>query len=254
MPSLVPSLASTGPRSPQPLLSRTLAASSQHGTGQPRPGQVALEALAPGWQHGPDATQAGTVVQAARRGLDVALSLAGLAFTLPLLLLVAVLVKLGSPGPALYRQERVGLRGRTFTLLKFRSMGVDAEAAGPCWAAKRDPRVTRLGRLMRLTRVDELPQLLNVLAGSMSLVGPRPERPCFVAELTHAIPHFADRLMVKPGITGWAQVNHPYGASVEDAREKLAYDLYYVRHRSLTLDAMILLATVRVVLFQTGAR
>ena len=250
----MPSLASIGPSSSQPLLPRTLAASSQHGRGCPRPGQVALEALAPGWQHGPDATRAGTAAQAVRRGLDVVLSLAGLALTLPLLLLVAMLVKLDSPGPALYRQERVGLHGRTFVLLKFRSMRVDAEAAGPCWAAERDPRVTRLGRLLRLTRIDELPQLLNVLAGSMSLVGPRPERPHFVGPLTQAIPHFADRLLVKPGVTGWAQVNHPYGASVEDAREKLAYDLYYVRHRSLALDLMILLATVRVVLCQTGAR
>ena len=154
------------------------------------------------------------------------LGLAGLVLTLPLLLLVAVLVKLDSPGPVLYQQKRVGLGGRTFTLVKFRSMGVDAEAAGPRWASERDPRVTRLGRLLRLTRVDELPQLLNVLAGSMSLVGPRPERPHFVEQLTQAIPHFANRVAVKPGLTGWAQMNYPYGASVEDARQKLAYDLY----------------------------
>ena len=249
----MPSLASTGPHSPPPFLWAT-ATSALHGMGRLRPGQVALEALAPGWQHAPDVSHAGMAEQVTRRGLDIALSLAGLAFTLPLLLLVAVLVRLGSPGPALYRQERVGLGGRTFVLLKFRSMRRDAEAAGPCWATERDPRVTRLGRLMRLTRIDELPQLLNVLAGSMSLVGPRPERPHFVRQLTQAIPHFADRLVVKPGITGWAQVNYPYGASVEDAREKLAYDLYYVRHRSLALDFMILLATMRVVLFQTGAR
>ncbi len=182
------------------------------------------------------------------------LSLAGLALTLPLLLLVAVSVKLDSRGPVFYRQERVGLGGRTFVLVKFRSMRVDAEAAGPRWASEHDPRVTRLGRLLRLTRMDELPQLLMVLAGSMSLVGPRPERPHFVGQLTQAIPHFADRIAVKPGLTGWAQVNYPYGASVEDARQKLAYDLYYLQHRSLLLDLRILLATIRVVLCGSGAR
>ena len=253
MPSLgTPNLASIGRHSPLP--PQGPAASGLRGTRRLRPGQVALEALASGWQHAPGMSQAGIAGQVTRRGLDIALSLAGLAVTAPVLLLVAVLVRLDSAGPALYRQERVGLRGRTFILLKFRSMRIDAEAAGPCWAAERDPRVTRLGRLLRLTRIDELPQLLNVLAGSMSLVGPRPERPHFVGPLTQAIPHFADRLLVKPGVTGWAQVNHPYGASVEDAREKLAYDLYYVRHRSLALDLIILLATVRVVLCQTGAR
>lgn len=181
-------------------------------------------------------------------------SLALLLLLLPLALLLACLVKLDSPGPVLYRQERVGLHGRPFRLLRFRSMRADAEAAGPRWAAQADPRVTRVGRLMRLTRMDELPQLLNVLGGSMSLVGPRPERPCFVAQLAEAIPHFHERTRVRPGITGWAQVNHPYGASVEDARQKLAYDLYYVQHRSLLLDLRILLATVRVVLTAAGAR
>ena len=182
------------------------------------------------------------------------LGLAGLILTLPLLLLVAVLIKFDTPGPVFYRQERVGLGGRTFVLVKFRSMRVDAEAAGPCWASERDPRVTRLGRLLRLTRIDELPQLLNVLAGSMSLVGPRPERPHFVEQLTQIIPHFTDRIALKPGLTGWAQVNYPYGASVEDARQKLAYDLYYLQHRSLLLDLRILLATVCVVLCGRGAR
>jgi lipopolysaccharide/colanic/teichoic acid biosynthesis glycosyltransferase len=134
-------------------------------------------------------------------------------------------------------------------------MRVDAEAGGaPRWASRRDDRVTRIGRLIRLTRIDEIPQALNVLAGHMSLVGPRPERPAFVAELASAIPHYDDRAVVRPGITGWAQVNYPYGASVEDARMKLAYDLYYVKHRSLFLDLLILVATVRVVLFQEGSR
>lgn len=217
------------------------------------PGQLDLDALTSDWRASAVAAPS-TTARAAQRSLDLVLSLAGLALTLPLLLLVAVSVKLDSRGPVFYRQERVGLGGRTFVLVKFRSMRVDAEAAGPRWASEHDPRVTRLGRLLRLTRIDELPQLLMVLAGSMSLVGPRPERPHFVGQLTQAIPHFADRIAVKPGLTGWAQVNYPYGASVEDARQKLAYDLYYLQHRSLLLDLRILLATVRVVLCGSGAR
>jgi exopolysaccharide biosynthesis polyprenyl glycosylphosphotransferase len=219
-----------------------------------QPGQVHLDSLPANWlgSAGQCAEKPWTV--AARRILDVALSLALLAFTLPLTLLLAYLVRLDSPGPTFYRQERVGLHGRSFQLLKFRSMRMDAEAAGPSWAMQADPRVTRLGRIMRLTRMDELPQLLNVLAGSMSLVGPRPERPCFVTQLAEQIPHFHERTKVKPGITGWAQISYPYGASIEDARNKLAYDLYYLQHRSLTLDLRILLATVRVVVMQVGAR
>ena len=215
---------------------------------------LATVAGEPGRLSAAGASLARAFTEAARRLADVVLSLAALLLALPLLLLMAVLIKLDSPGPVIYCQERVGLNGRQFTLLKFRSMRTDAEAAGPCWAAERDPRVTRLGRMLRLTRLDELPQLLNVLAGSMSLIGPRPERPHFAHRLAQAIPHFERRLAVKPGITGWAQVNRPYGASVEDAREKLAYDLHYIAHRSLLLDARILLATVRVVLRLEGAR
>lgn len=197
---------------------------------------------------------AGWLEGALHRLFDIALSLAMLIFTLPLMLLAALVIKLDSPGPVLYRQERVGFAGRTFTLLKFRSMRVDAEARGPVWAAQRDPRVTRVGSFLRLTRIDELPQLLNILRGEMSFIGPRPERPHFVAQLEQVLPSYAERTRVKPGLTGWAQVNYPYGASVEDARAKLSYDLYYVKHRSLALDLLILLATVRVVLFQRGAR
>lgn len=196
----------------------------------------------------------GRLEAALHRLFDVALSLAMLVFTLPLMLLTALAIRLDSRGPALYRQERVGLGGRTFTLLKFRSMRVDAEARGPVWAAQRDPRVTRVGGFIRLTRIDELPQLLNILRGEMSFIGPRPERPHFVAQLEQVLPGYAERARVKPGLTGWAQVNYPYGASVEDARAKLSYDLYYVKHRSLLLDLLILFATVRVVLFQRGAR
>ena len=191
---------------------------------------------------------------AIQRFTDIALSLLLLVFTLPLMLTTAVLVLLDSPGPVLYRQERVGLNGRVFTLFKFRSMRTDAEARGPVWAAQCDPRVTRVGAIIRLVRIDELPQLINVLRGQMSFIGPRPERPHFVAQLERALPLYRARTLVKPGLTGWAQVNYPYGASVEDARAKLSYDLYYVKHRGVLLDLLILLATVRVVLFRHGAR
>ena len=190
----------------------------------------------------------------ASRLFDVVVSLGLLVLTLPLMAVTALLVRAESPGPVLYRQERVGQGGRNFTLLKFRSMRADAELGGPAWAATRDPRVTRAGQFLRKTRIDELPQLFNVLGGEMSFIGPRPERPHFVAQLAAAIPHYDARTQVKPGLTGWAQVNYPYGASVEDARMKLSYDLYYVRNRSLLLDLLILVATVRVILFQEGAR
>jgi exopolysaccharide biosynthesis polyprenyl glycosylphosphotransferase len=191
---------------------------------------------------------------ALRRARDVAGSLILLALTLPLLLLVVCLIKFDSRGPLLYRQHRVGLNGQVFTLLKFRSMRIDAEAAGPCWATEGDPRVTRVGAFIRAFRIDELPQLINVLRGEMSLVGPRPERPHFVTQLARIIPGYDDRTRVLPGITGWAQVHYPYGASVEDARVKLAYDIHYLHNQTLLLDAHILVATVRVVLFRVGAR
>lgn len=187
--------------------------------------------------------------------MDMILAIAMLFMSLPLMLLVAILIKLDSAGPVLYRQERVGVRGKPFTLFKFRSMHRDAEAGGrPLWAAVGDPRVTRVGRFIRYTRIDELPQLLNVLRGEMSLIGPRPERPYFVDKLTAVIPFYAMRHYVKPGITGWAQVNASYGASTEDAREKLRYDLYYIKHRSFVLDMLIVWRTLRVVVLQQGAR
>ena len=185
---------------------------------------------------------------------DVLTSLAFLLATLPLMLLTALIIRLDSPGPVFYRQERVGLHGHPFTLFKFRSMRVDAELKGPTWASQSDPRITRVGSFLRRTRIDELPQLVNVLRGQMSFIGPRPERPHFVEKLSEIVPHYRDRASVKPGLTGWAQVNFPYGASVEDARVKLSYDLYYVKHRSLLLDLLILIATIRVILFQEGAR
>ena len=189
------------------------------------------------------------------RVVDLLVACALIVFTLPLMAIVALAIKCDSPGPILYRQERVGLGGRRFMLLKFRSMAQNAEADGqPVWAVERDVRVTPVGRIIRSLRIDELPQLLSVLRGDMSMVGPRPERPYFVEKLTDAIPLFAQRQKVKPGITGWAQINYPYGASIEDAREKLAYDLYYIENHRLSLDLAILISTVRVVVFQQGAR
>ena len=191
---------------------------------------------------------------AERRVRDVTICTGLLVATLPVSLAAVCLIKLDSPGPVFYHQVRAGLHGQPFTLLKFRTMRPDAESGGPCWAAVRDPRVTRIGAHLRAARIDELPQLLNVLRGDMSLIGPRPERPHFVAQLAEVIPGYHQRTEILPGITGWAQVNRPYGASVEDARDKLRYDLYYVRHRSRLLDLRILMATIRVVLLGIGAR
>ncbi len=218
-------------------------------------GRISLDRLSAAWLLGAEGFGTGRSSEAIKRATDIMVSLVMLTLTLPLVALTALAVRLDSPGPVLYRQERAGLGGRSFMLLKFRSMRVDAEAGGPPrWAARGDSRVTRVGAFIRSTRIDELPQLLNVLRGDMSLVGPRPERPHFVEQLAELIPFYNERSYVKPGITGWAQVNYPYGASVEDAREKLAYDLYYVKNRGIFLDLLVLLATVRVILFREGAR
>jgi exopolysaccharide biosynthesis polyprenyl glycosylphosphotransferase len=198
---------------------------------------------------------ASKVSAAVKRACDIVFGTLMLVLTLPLMAMTAVAIKVDSQGPVFYRQQRVGRFDRPFTVFKFRSMTADAEACGnPRWAQNRDPRVTRIGRFIRATRIDELPQLANVIRGEMSLVGPRPERPHFVEQLTRVIPFYRQRTYVKPGLTGWAQVNFPYGASVEDAREKLAYDLYYVKNRSIMLDLIILISTIRVVLFREGAR
>jgi exopolysaccharide biosynthesis polyprenyl glycosylphosphotransferase len=218
-------------------------------------GRVDLSALDDDWLATARGCQEHGLEAVLRRGFDIVVSLSLLLLTLPLTLLAIVAIRLDSPGPVFYRQERVGRGGRIFLLMKLRSMRVDAESGGaPQWAVQRDPRVTRVGRILRLTRIDEIPQVLNVLRGDMAFIGPRPERPAFVEELGRVIPHYHDRQVVKPGITGWAQVNFPYGASVEDARQKLTYDLYYVRRRSLFLDLLILVSTVRVILFQEGSR
>jgi len=216
--------------------------------------RIDLDHLAADWMLFAPGLSRGPLEASIRRGCDLLISLCVLVLTSPLMVFAALAIRFDSPGPVLYRQERVGQNGRVFTLLKFRSMRTDAESRGPAWASQRDPRVTRVGNFIRRTRIDELPQLINVLRGEMSFVGPRPERPHFVEQLREVIPFYHDRGSVKPGITGWAQVNYPYGASIEDTRQKLSYDLYYVKRRSLFLDFLILIATVRVILFQEGSR
>ena len=189
-----------------------------------------------------------------KRVMDLIFSAVMLIATLPIMALTAIAIYCETGAPILYRQERVGRRGRAFTLLKFRSMRQDAEANGAVWALQNDMRVTRVGSFIRRARIDELAQLINVLKGDMSFVGPRPERPQFVAELSKSIPYYDLRHYVKPGITGWAQILYPYGASINDAREKLQYDLYYLKNYSIFLDINILLQTIQVILWRKGAR
>jgi sugar transferase (PEP-CTERM system associated) len=218
-------------------------------------GQIPIEAVKASWLIYGNGFRQDLMRTVIKRTFDIVASLVLVTATLPIMIAVAILLGMESGAPIIYRQERVGLRGRTFQLLKFRSMRPDAEADGkPVWAKVGDPRVTRLGAFLRRTRIDELPQLLNVLRGEMSLVGPRPERPVFVEMLTQQIPFYAVRHSVKPGLTGWAQVRYSYGANVEQAMRKLEYDLYYVKNHSLFLDFHILLATVRVVMRGEGVR
>jgi sugar transferase (PEP-CTERM system associated) len=216
-------------------------------------GKILVTDLRPSWLIFSDGFVKTPRTEIVKRLVDVGLSLIGLALALPAMTLVAAAIKLESPGPALFRQPRLGQNGRVFILNKFRSMREDAERdTGPVWAQQEDPRVTRVGAFLRRTRLDELPQLFNVLIGDMSFIGPRPERPEFVYELQKQIPFYMERLSVKPGITGWAQVKYRYGASVEDALEKLQYDLYYIKNLSLFLDLLILINTIQVVLFARG--
>jgi len=218
-------------------------------------GQVPTDSLKASWLVYGHGFVQGAVRTAVKRAFDVVCSSLLLALASPVMLLTTLLIKLDSPGPVIYRQERVGLRGRSFMCLKFRSMRSDAEKDGVArWASKNDARVTRVGAFIRKCRIDELPQLFSVLKGEMSLVGPRPERPSFVAQLREQIPFYDIRHSVKPGVTGWAQVRYSYGASVEDARRKHQYDLYYVKNNSLFLDLLVLVETVSVVLFREGAQ
>jgi sugar transferase (PEP-CTERM system associated) len=194
------------------------------------------------------------VTMTLKRSMDVVVSVIGLILLLPLMAMLGFLIRIDSPGPVFYRQMRVGLRGQPYMIWKFRSMSQDAEKHGARWASEMDPRISRVGRFLRKWRLDEVPQLLNVLKGEMSLVGPRPERPVFVQDLRNVIPYYDLRHTVRPGITGWAQTQFRYGASAEDSHVKLQYDLYYVKNLSLMLDLRILAGTVKVVLFGEGAR
>lgn len=216
-------------------------------------GRIALKGLRPSWLVFSDGFSRPRLHRHSKRVAETAAAIAMFTLAAPLFGLLALLVRLTSPGPILFRQERVGEGGRPFVLFKFRTMRVDAEAkSGPVWAMDKDPRITPLGRLLRKMRLDELPQLINVIRGEMSLVGPRPERPHFVDKLRTIIPYYDERHTVKPGITGWAQVKYVYGSSLEDAEEKLQYDLYYVKHMSWLFDLGIIFYTFKIVLLGRG--
>ena len=218
-------------------------------------GKLFIEAITPAWFVFSDGFKLTPLKILVKNTLDKIFALCLFTVTMPLFPIIAALIKLESKGPIFYRQIRVGQGERLISIYKFRSMRQDAEnASGAVWAKKNDMRITRIGRILRKTRLDEIPQLINVLKGEMSFIGPRPERPEFVEKLKEIIPYYSERHSVKPGITGWAQVKYPYGASVEDAIEKLRYDLYYIKNLSLMLDTFILLETVRVVLFRKGSR
>ncbi|MEL6485888.1 MAG: TIGR03013 family XrtA/PEP-CTERM system glycosyltransferase [Pseudomonadota bacterium] len=218
-------------------------------------GRVDLDTVNPSWLIFSDGFSSGRMFSSAvKRLFDIAASLLLLALTFPIIAVFAILVKLDSKGPAFFRQQRVGLYGEPFRLVKLRSMRTDAEKDGAKWASENDPRITRVGAFIRKFRIDELPQTWCVLMGQMSFVGPRPEVPQFVDDLQEQIPFFGERHMVKPGITGWAQINYPYGASIDDSRKKLEYDLYYAKNYTPFLDFVILLQTVRVILWPEGAR
>jgi sugar transferase (PEP-CTERM system associated) len=216
-------------------------------------GRVWLQTVRPSWFLFSTGFRRSSAIGLAKRSLDVSLSLIGLVVFFPVMCLIAIAIWLDSSGPVFYRQVRVGLGGRTFEVIKFRSMQPDAEAEyGAQWAQEGDPRITRVGRFLRKYRLDELPQFLNVLRGEMSLVGPRPERPVFVEQLRELVPFYDERHSVRPGVTGWAQVQYPYGSSVEDAVRKLEYDLFYLRSFSIAFDMAIIFQTVRVVLLGFG--
>jgi len=215
-------------------------------------GKISVEMLRPSWIIFSGGSKRGPVWFAVRRFLNLMTATLGIALSLPVALLTALAIKLESPGPIFYQQERVGKNGRTFTIFKFRSMRQDAEQGVPVWAAAEDERTTYVGRFIRKVRIDELPQFINILRGEMSFVGPRPERPFFVEQLTQLIPFYSQRHLVEPGLTGWAQVMYPYGASVEDALQKLQYDLYYIKNASLFFDLWILLKSFKIIFFGRG--
>ncbi|HEY0172075.1 MAG TPA: TIGR03013 family XrtA/PEP-CTERM system glycosyltransferase [Pyrinomonadaceae bacterium] len=216
-------------------------------------GRVSLDMMRPSWLIFSSRARQARLSAVIRTVFHRVTALAGALLSLPIALLTAALIKLDSPGPVLYSQERVGKNGRGFRVYKFRSMRTDAEKDGPVWASKSgDARTTRVGRVIRKIRVDEIPQFWNILRGDMNFVGPRPERPHFVKQLAEEIPFYEQRHLIPPGLTGWAQIKYPYGASIEDARQKLQYDLYYIKNQSLLLDAVILFETVKTILFGRG--
>jgi sugar transferase (PEP-CTERM system associated) len=217
-------------------------------------GKILVEKVNPAWLIFSEGFDCSRMTYMIKRLLDLVLATFGLAVSLPISLITALLIKLESPGSVFYRQERVGERGEIFSIVKFRSMRQDAEKNGAVWASQNDSRVTRVGGFIRKVRIDEIPQMWNVIRGQMSFVGPRPERPVFVEQLVQKLPYYSLRHSVKPGITGWAQVCYPYGASEEDALRKLEYDLYYIKNQSIFIDLLVIFRTVKTVLFRKGSR
>jgi sugar transferase (PEP-CTERM system associated) len=217
-------------------------------------GRVHLDMMRPSWLIFSGRGRQARFNAVTRVALHRAVAFIGAILSLPLAIITAILIKLDSRGPVLYKQERVGRGGRPFMVMKFRSMRTDAEKDGPVWARSTDDRVTRVGRIIRKIRLDEIPQFWNILKGEMNFVGPRPERPHFVSQLAEEIPYYEQRHLIAPGLTGWAQIKYPYGSSIEDARQKLQYDLYYIKNQSITLDGVILFETVKTILFGRGAR
>lgn len=215
-------------------------------------GRVSLNMIRPSWLIFSSRGRQARIAGITRNTVHRIVALVGALFSLPIAIVTAILIKLDSRGPILYKQERVGKNGGTFTVMKFRSMRTDAEKAGPVWATEDDDRTTRVGKIIRKLRIDEIPQFWNILRGEMDFVGPRPERPHFVSQLAEEIPYFEQRHLIAPGLTGWAQIKYPYGASIEDARQKLQYDLYYIKNQSLMLDAIILFETIKIILFGRG--
>jgi sugar transferase (PEP-CTERM system associated) len=217
-------------------------------------GRVSLSMIRPSWLIFTGPGRQKKFASLSRIAVHRSAALIGFLLSLPIVIVTAILIKLESRGPVFYKQERVGKNGRTFVLVKFRSMRVDAEKEGPVWASKGDDRTTRVGRVIRKVRIDEIPQFWNIIKGDMNFVGPRPERPHFVAQLAQEIPYYEQRHLIAPGLTGWAQIKYPYGASIEDARQKLQYDLFYIKNHGLVFDAIILFETVKIILFGRGAQ
>jgi len=217
--------------------------------------KIAIADLSPEWIVRCKGFRRDRLIMLTKRVIDLVVSAVGLLVTVPITVLTAVAIKLDSPGPIFYRQERIGQNDEPFTIYKFRSMSQGAEAkVGPVWAAQDDPRITQVGKIIRKLRIDEIPQMINVLKGQMSLVGPRPERPFFVQTLNKKIPYYSLRHSIKPGITGWAQISYSYGDSEKDAIEKLQYDLYYMKNMSALFDLQIIFESLKVVLLGSGAR